>query len=469
MPILRRTLERSGDFEEAAERFLDLLRDWALVCMERYGRAPATDGHDQATFATAFEPLVQARPEETRHVLEFLKTLRDRIRARHEASGAWWHGYWRRQEVHHGTEHFEIFLGALARLDPHDAETLRQVADAAEHTGNFAGGVPPWFDWERGLFRSMYLGTEEVREAGGALINVPDHFRPINIALIAHALTQDPRYLQLAQAAGTRWAEALEADPAAVPVGLDVKGPVYGFSEAHRRAYDFAGAAPPLEENLGRAENILASDGHRTLLHLWQRTGEARFRRAAEGLLDRLAAELRDPDGGVVAGALRAYHRCTGEARYGAALGEAAQAMEPQRVQTLGLDPDAPPHPKRLGVGKRKDQPAWFEDGQPRRHSAVTMAAAAEHLGDERLATEALDWGRTQLALAQEAWPETDGRDHGCAARSVSAIARGHGRENHTGVVTGVLQPLWAWHRARQETEPDVTPPPNTRFPPETP
>jgi hypothetical protein len=291
-----RAIERSRDFDEAAARFLDALGDWARACMERYGDAPATDGHDQGTFVTGLEPHVRARPDEG--VLPFLKTLRDRIRAHHEASDAWWHGYWRRQEAHHGTEHFEIFLGALARLDPHDSETIRQMEDAAEHAGNFADEVPAWFDWKRALFRSTYLGTEEVGRENEALLNVPDHFRLINIALLAHALTDHERYLRLARAAGAPWADAIEADPSAVPMGLDTEGALYSFEEQQERAYDFVGAAPPLEENLGRAENILASDGHNTLLRLWAHTGEARFRGAAERILDRLTDQLHDPDAG---------------------------------------------------------------------------------------------------------------------------------------------------------------------------
>ena len=70
------------------------------------------------------------------------------------------------------------------------------------------------------------------------------------------------------------------------------------------------------------------------------------------------------------------------------------------------------------------------------------LALAAELRHDRALATRALDIGRSYLALARGDLP--DGRDHGCAARTVSAVARGHGRENHAGVTTAVLGPLLA-------------------------
>ena len=59
--------------------------------------------------------------------------------------------------------------------------------------------------------------------------------------------------------------------------------------------------------------------------------------------------------------------------------------------------------------------------------------------GDSALHARAVDLARTYFLLARAAFP--DGRDHGCSARSVSAIARGHGRENHAGMTTAVLGP----------------------------
>ena len=44
-----------------------------------------------------------------------------------------------------------------------------------------------------------------------------------------------------------------------------------------------------------------------------------------------------------------------------------------------------------------------------------------------------------------------DGRDHGCSARSVNAIARGHGRENHAGMITAVLDPLVKKYKGQSE------------------
>ncbi|MYJ79220.1 MAG: hypothetical protein F4047_13975 [Caldilineaceae bacterium SB0670_bin_27] len=90
-------------------------------------------------------------------------------------------------------------------------------------------------------------------------------------------------------------------------------------------------------------------------------------------------------------------------------------------------------------MGKRSDAPRWLENSRERRHNPITLAVAAEIEGDSALHARAVDLARTYFLLARDAFP--DGRDHGCSARSVSAIARGHGRENHAGMTTAVLGP----------------------------
>jgi len=189
-----------------------------------------------------------------------------------------------------------------------------------------------------------------------------------------------------------------------------------------------------------RAENFLTSDASHALLTVWQQTGHGIYRRAAERWLDALATQLTDPDAGAAADAIRGYRRATGDPRYDAAVIHAVRALDPAGVRTLGLDTTPRCAQRPSGIGKRSDLPTWLEDGQPRRHNPITLAVAAEIANDPDLATQAVDQARAYFALARRAHP--DGRDHGCAAQSVSAVARGHGRENHAGMTTAVLGPI---------------------------
>lgn len=430
----------SASVAAAVEQFMATLGTWVHESITRYAAAPATDVHDQGTFTTGWEPYIRYTADAD--ALAFLKQQRDKIQAHFIATGQWQHGYWTMQEAHHGTEHYELFLGMLWRLDGDDRETVRQLVDMAEHLGNWSPDIEPWFDWETGLYRSFLFGAEGLQLPPGAELNVPDHLRCANLAKLTHRATGEERYLALAAAQGEQWAAAILAEEE-LPIGLLPARVVYHFAPAEEAVYRArVGQGSSLLTPLDRAESFLASDAINLFLYLWQATGEITFRAAAERLLDILAPALADPDAGAVADAIRHYRQWTGDARYDAQVIDAVAALDPTAVLSIAFDPDEQLDYRPDGVGKRQDMLLWYEGNEPRRHSPITLALAAEIQDDTKLATQALDLAHAYVALAHNRLP--DGRDHGCAARTVNAVARGHGRENHAGMTTAVLGPLMA-------------------------
>jgi len=428
----------SHELSVACVHFHSDVGDWIRRCVDELAGAPAIDGHDQGTFTTAWEPYIEAR--DGGEALRFMTTLRNKIHEHFTTTGRWEHGYWTVADVHHGTEHFELFLGCLHRLRPDDGETIHQLVDAAEHMGNWVEGVPAWFDWDSGLFRGLHFGTARVRPGKGVDFNLPDHFRCINVCLLAWAMTGERRYLKLATYYGGRWADAILAGDE-LPVALDAKGPRYHLARQAEGAYRaFAGQIGKLRPEVDRAENFLASGAVDALLELWQTTKETRYRRAAEKLLDVMATHLSDPDAGAAADIIRTYRRMTGDTRYDRAILDVLGALDPFSFSELSIEPEVHRDGRPSGIGKRSDMPVWYEQGRPRRHNPIVLATAAEVTGDEQLATRALDLARAYFHLARRVYPH--GREHGCSARSVSAVARGHGRDNNAGMVTAVLGPL---------------------------
>ncbi len=431
-------ITQSSSVAEAADQFLAQMKNWVDECIIRYADAPATNVHDQGTFTTGWESYLHTTSDV--RPLAFLKSLRDKIHSHFIDTDQWQHGYWRMQEAHHGTEHYELFLGMLWRLDSTDATTIAQIVDVAEHLGNWSSAVVPWFDWDRGLYRSFLFGTDGVQMVEGAELNVPDHLRCSNIALLAHRATGEERYLELATTQVERWATALLAEEE-LPIGLLPDRVVYRFAPAEEAVYRArVGQSSQLLTPIDRAESFLASDAINSLLYLWQATGTVIFRQAAERLLDTLLPTLCDPDAGAVADALRHYRRWTHDSRYDQAVCAAVASSGTDRAETLAFDLTQRMGHRPAGVGKREDMLLWQTDGQPRRQSPITLGLAAELTNDVPLATFALDLASAHFQLAQQTLP--DGRDHGCAARTVSAVVRGHGRENHAGMTTAVLGPL---------------------------
>lgn len=431
------TIPDASDPQEAKQIFLEEIRSWVYTCINRYRHEPPlANQHDQGTYTTAWEPYIRETGDET--ALSFMKDLRDRIASAAQNRGEWKHGYWKYNEAHHGTEHFELFLGTLFRLDSQDTKTIRQIEDAAEHFGNWVSGIPAWFNWETGLYRSMFFGTEKIGEAAGCSLNVPDHLRCANIAGLAYHATGQERYLRLCASISKPWAKAAVAC-SAFPLALNEKGGVYSFAKESEQAYrSFVGALPQnLDSPLDRVENLLASGGIDGWLHLYALTQENLYRQAARRAADELACVLDDPDAGAAVALLREYDRITGENRYSPKVIQTASRLDPFSFSSLTLQPCKRTGGRPSGIGKRADMSVWYEDDQLRTCSPVLLGYAAQLLHDSSLAARTWNLCTAYLRAARLAYP--DGRHHGCSAQSVSAVARGHGRENNTGVVTGVL------------------------------
>lgn len=438
LEMTSKTIQRSSRVGEACDTFVKELKTWVYSCMHKYSDAHPTDGHDQLTYTTGWEPYIRAARDET--VIRFLKSSRDAVAAHFVENNMWYHGYWRIQEAHHGTEHFELFLGFMSRVDPEDAETKKQILDAAEHIGNWNPDVPDWFDDRSGLFFSLFFGTDGVRSDSGMELNMPDHLRCVNILLISYKITQESKYLELAERYAAHWVDALLSGDQ-IPIGITKHGGIYEFDDESEKMYrSFAGMAGRLDDDTDRTENILASGGINALVSLWDLSGEAEYLEAAERLLDILVPELTDPDAGPAADALRYYRRVTGRNKYDTFVREAVAGLSPFDIKEIAIGPKAKRASRPAGIGKRKDMPVWFEDGRPRRHNPVLLSLAAEITSDTDLAKCSVDLARTYFQAAKEVL--TDGRDHGCAAGTISAIARGHGRNNHAGMATAVLAPI---------------------------
>lgn len=445
---VKKTIEESASLSEAFERFLHSLGDWIAECRSDLADVLPIDGHDQATYTVAWNPHILARQD--RESLEYLKDLRDQIRAHFEVSGAWKHGYWTMQEAHHGTEHYELFLGNLWQLDPSDQQTVAQMVDVAEHMGNWSAEVPDWFCWEKGLFHSFHFGAdgidEEEREAGS--INSPEHFRCVNICLYAYRMTGEDRYLNLSRRFAQRWADALLDKATLLPVLLGDEGVLYSRDDhddyyAHVEKHPESG----LLDNVDRAENFLASGVPRSFLDLWQITGNPAFRRAAEVIIDVVSTQIKDHDAGCGVDVMRRYRDRTGDFKYDDLVVRTVEDLAPYSFQEVAFEP----HTRRttdestisghtVGIGKRADKPYWYEDGSEARHNPILLSLAAEIADDRQLALRSLDSARTYFDLAREVYDH--GHRHGCGSQSVSAIARGNGRENNSGMVTAVLEPL---------------------------
>ncbi len=430
---LTEKVDQSPSLSSAIDRFLNAVHAWTKRVLAAYPEGFTSDSHDGGTFMLPWTPYIRTSGDTG--PLQFMRHYRDEAKRHFEETEKWLDGYWRRQEVHHGTEHFDLFLRALWYVDPEDRETVRQLEDAAEHIGNWKPGFPGWFDWNTGLFRSLYLGTEYVGEYAD---NVPDSVRMASLSLLAHDMTNCDRYLALARAHIDRWANALTGGEA-LPVALGAQGAVYSLGTAEDSYRTFAGAAPDdFSTNLPRAENLIASGVPDILLELWQKTGKDQYKAAAEKIIDIAATVVESPIAWQAQAAVRRYRDTTNSDRYDKRV-RGFSGDDLRTVETLTIVPDVETRCVTGPLGIRGDKPDWLEqDGKPA-PSPLFWALHALINGDEELLTRAVDLGLAHFHLAERVYGDVT--HHGCGSRSLAAVCRGHGRLNGAGVVTEVLEP----------------------------
>jgi hypothetical protein len=416
---------------EAVGLLLAELGDWLGEADARHRGVPWQGIHDEGTFLTAWAPYYALTGDER------VRTL---ARAIGDSALSWWaangrHGYHPRQEAHHGPEHFTIFLDWLLQLDPDDGRLREAIGDAAHHIVRELPGVPPWYEPREKRFLSAYIGTAEVGDDG---LNMIDHLRFVYLALQAHAISGDEAYLAFARSYAGEWATAVAEGELA---------PLYLASDTAHQQYQsalgaFLGAAPKTFGPLERIECHVASGAPQLFLRLWRLTGEELFLRAAKRLILPLVPELADPYANPAGYLLSVYRRATGDRSRDAAI---LAAIGPPPTFPVGarltIEPEATWGESR-GIGKREDMPRWRllgpnEEVLPLPPSPAALMLAAEISGDGRYAVAAAELALAKLRLARLVY--RDGRHHGCTARSVAAICRGHGRCWGAGDVASVL------------------------------
>jgi len=417
----------------------DEMRAWIGEARARQKEQEFYLHHDEGSFMYSWLPMYLLEGDE--EVLEFMLEFAREYLGRLKELGEFYHGYWREEEVHHGTEAFIQFLIPLAGVMGEDW-LMEALEDACEHIGNFAQGVREWYDWEGGRFRSWMLGTEKVLEDPPFDIQTPDHFRLVEMALGVYRLTGKVQYLEVAREYGKGWAEFI-LEKGVYPV----------IAPEGRREYEEVIRIQPEREDM-RAEPFVAGFAVDGLCDLYKLTGEGIFADAARRVIEAILPSLKDGMCEVTGYLVGKYRAFTGDDGFDREILEAVEEQSKWDLPEALIIADVPDRSEKIfgrvivasNVGRRFDEVRWGvfrENGKVdeiETPSSSLLALGYIVAGDEGLAEKAFALAGRKIRLARFAL--RDGRENGCAGRSIAAVASGHGRACGVGVVTGVLGPL---------------------------
>ncbi|MEC7842130.1 MAG: hypothetical protein VX911_04535 [Candidatus Latescibacterota bacterium] len=359
------------------------------------------------------------------------------------------HGYEPEAEAHHGTEPFLLFLPRYAGLFPDDELPPKLLEDAAHHIGNWVDGIPDWYDYECDCFRSYRIGAELVDDDPHFAYELAEHLRFVHIALAAHRILGEDRYLEWALRYGRQRAERiLRSVTDSWPLLWDLEGNGLQWADlTTREQHSMSGNAHHLEgDPLSGLENLLASGAMQVFGDLYLLSGEQVFQDVARRMAESLVAELVDPFGDPAAAAVAHYRWTFADTSLDDVI--AAQLAEMPAESSAPWAMIFPQQHRRreAGVGKRTDMIYWgefAEDGSVaplKEPSTAALTLAYQLTGKVAHARRALRGAATRLSMARRVL--RGGREHADMGGAVCSVAAGHGRNWGTGAVTGCYGPL---------------------------
>ena len=266
---------------------------WLQQSAQRDGPDRHQGGEDEANYALSWFPhyVVTREPAIAERFRSLLADLKNWV------DSQCLHGYEAEAEAHHGTEPFLLFLPRYLGLFPDDETACAILQDAAHHIGNWADGVPDWYDAARDVFYSYQIGTRTVGGDARFDYELAEHSRFVHIALAAQRATGDERYGAWALRYGRRRAEQIIACEGPLPVLWDLDGRGLHIEDIETKEQRTMSAAEHhvAGDALAGVENMLASGVVYALGDLFLLSGEEVFKEAARRLVEPLVGELLDP------------------------------------------------------------------------------------------------------------------------------------------------------------------------------
>ncbi|MBT6145704.1 MAG: hypothetical protein HOH74_09755 [Gemmatimonadetes bacterium] len=440
MPVTVMDSEILADTQQHAARLQQDVGRWLTQSSLKDGPQRNQGGEDEANYALTWFP-------------HFLITGDGAVLARCRsllADLAGWvaadclHGYEPEAEAHHGTEPFLLFLPRYLGLVPDDHVARSLLEDAAHHVGNWVPEIPPWYDYERDVFRGYSIGSRVVDDAPQYQVELTEHLRFVHIALAAHRVLGDDRYLQWALRYGGKRAERLVKASDPLPLGWDLDGTELHWQDAGTRP-QFGGMCALGHkisgDPLGGVENHLASGAVMAYADLYAASGDVLFQQAARRIVEPLIGQLADPFGDPAAAAVSHYRIAFGDTSYDAAALQAINSAPPQNDAPWVLMEPEERKRREPGIGKRSDMLYWgefSEDGSARplrEPSTAASTLAFQISGDVAYARRALQGAARKFGIALRIL--RGGREHADMGGAICSVAAGHGRNWGTGAVTG--------------------------------
>ncbi|MHA1371353.1 MAG: hypothetical protein ACTSRA_16745 [Promethearchaeota archaeon] len=434
------------DFEhemDAKDSLINEMKAWLQDAMHRHVGTPCIGIHDECTFLTSWREyqMLSGDDDVERFALERLNAYNTWAREN------LMDGYYKNQEVHHGTEHHVIFLAWLKEMKPDNEIINLHLKNAANHIVEKRKKPKMWYDFDSNRFASAYLGTRHIGSDG---LNIPEHLRMVRLAWLGLASGGNPALKDFIINYSEEWAENIvENDEIPLWLNNQENNNKGDFKKKYMKALRvFLGAAPKRINAASRRETHVANGSPMLFLTLFDQTKKRIFLNAAEkiiiGLLDQLWSTYAHPIGELA----WQLHQRNNIKKLRAHLMPCVENALDLSNHWLSLKNNVRWNAKtnsrfKFTVGMRKDMPMLVIKEKPNGKvksipSPSTFILAYKLTKNKIYLLNAIKIACSVLKEARKMYP--DGRKHGCGAKTIAAMCIGHGRNWGAGYVSTTLR-----------------------------
>ncbi|MDC6447444.1 hypothetical protein PQZ42_00045 [Alphaproteobacteria bacterium] len=356
-------------------------------------------------------------------------------------------GYFKMEDVHHGTEVFLGFLPRYIDLFPGEEKAKNLIINLANFIGNWKKETGGWYNYSKNNFNSWCLGTDGISNNPSYKYNTADHLRFVHITLLAWKFTKDEKYLEWSLGYSKEFAKKINQAKHIIPVAWDcdwneffskdMKGSKEQFLAANQHHFK--------DDPLSGTENLVASGSIYIFGFLYQITKDEIFLRASKKIISNLFPIITKPQSDNV-GTIISYYRNT----------FSDYSFDGEILNLLNIIPSydeseimlAFPENQKIrkkGVGYRKDMIYWFNFDLSKSNESTEPPTSFFSLvynitGEIKYAERALVTAARKIKIASSLL--RSGFEHSDSGKLLSSVISGHGRNWGVGPITGCYSKL---------------------------
>ena len=356
-------------------------------------------------------------------------------------------GYFKMEDVHHGSELFLGFLPRYIDLFPDNLKAKELIVNVSKLIGNWDKETEDWYNYSQKNFNSWYFGSDGISHIDNYKFNTADHLRFVHIALLAWHIASDQKYLDWSIDYSKRFAEKIIFTKETIPVAWncewkeffskDMINPEEKFLASNHHHFK--------DDPLSGVENLIASGFIFIFGELYQITNDNIFLEASKKIINNLIPIIDHPYSDNVGTIISYYRNTFSDYYFDKLVLDSISNLKPYDDSEIMLTFPQNQIIKRPGIGNRKDMIYWylFNDFKPKEFtepSTSYFSLLYNITGKIKYAERALRTAAKKIKIASSILRL--GSEHSDSGKHFSSIVSGHGRNWGIGSVTGCYTKL---------------------------